>query len=359
MRNTTAGVAAPRGAHDLDAAWLTAALAEVSGGATVTAVSARRIGNGMVADSVRLEVTWDRPTVAPDTYVAKVPAAEATSRAGAAASQTYLVEASFYRDLADTLEVHRPQCYLALHEPETNDYVVLLGDLSPATAGDQIAGCAVADALQVIPELAALHGPRWGDPALQELEWLRPSEDGGAGLVELSRVLFPGFMERYADRLVPGVGPLLERLMDRLGEYVSFRPDVPQTVVHGDFRLDNLLFGGERVAVLDWQTVKLGTAMSDVAYFIGSALQPDERRDHEEQLVRDYHERLQAYGVDLPWDRCWAGYRRHSYDGLLMATFASMMVGRTDRGDDMFMAMANRHGQQILDLDGESLLGGW
>ncbi len=71
---------------------------------------------------------------------------------------------------------------------------------------------------------------------------------------------------------------------------------MPWTVVHGDFRLDNLMFGGERVAVLDWQTVRLGPAMSDVAYFIGSALQPDDRRSNEESLVREYHAALVAAG---------------------------------------------------------------
>ena len=39
-----------------------------------------------------------------------------------------------------------------------------------------------------------------------------------------------------------------------------------------------------------------------------------------------------------------------------MAVVASMIVVQTARGDDMFMAMAGRHAQQILDLESESLL---
>ena len=50
------------------------------------------------------------------------------------------------------------------------------------------------------------------------------------------------------------------------------------------------------MAVLDWQTVRLGPAMSDVAYFIGSALQPEDRRANEEALVREYHAALAAAG---------------------------------------------------------------
>ena len=347
----------PRGAADLDATWLTAALAHVSGGAQVADVDATRIGNGMVADSIRLAVTWDRPTDAPTRYVAKVPAASDTSRDAAAATRTYLVEAAFYNDLADTLEVHRPPCYAALHDPVTNDYVVLLGDLAPAEPGDQIAGCTVAEAEQVMPELAALHGPRWGDPTLFDLEWIsRPSAESNEQLTMLIGMLAPGFFERYEKRLEPGVADLTRRFLARIGDYMSGRPPAV-TVVHGDFRLDNLLFGGERVAVLDWQTVSLGSGLSDVPYFLGSALQVEDRREHEERLVRLYHEELLRRGGDVSWDDCWRAYRRDGYSGLLMAVLASMLVGRTDRGDDMFMAMANRHGQQIIDLDGESLLG--
>jgi hypothetical protein len=38
-----------------------------------------------------------------------------------------------------------------------------------------------------------------------------------------------------------------------------------------------------------------------------------------------------------------------------MAIVASVLVKQTDRGDAMFAAMANRHGQQMLDLESESL----
>jgi aminoglycoside phosphotransferase (APT) family kinase protein len=129
-------------------------------------------------------------------------------------------------------------------------------------------------------------------------------------------------------------------------------------VVHGDFRLDNLLFGGPRVAVVDWQTVKIGPALSDVAYFIGSALLPEVRRDHEAALVRSYHHQLAEAGVTLPWDECWADYRRYPFDGLLMGIVASMLVARTPRGDDMFMAMVDRHGRQALDLGSAEFLAG-
>ena len=39
-----------------------------------------------------------------------------------------------------------------------------------------------------------------------------------------------------------------------------------------------------------------------------------------------------------------------------MAVVASMIVGQSERGDDMFMAMASRHCQHALDLGAEAFL---
>jgi hypothetical protein len=41
-----------------------------------------------------------------------------------------------------------------------------------------------------------------------------------------------------------------------------------------------------------------------------------------------------------------------------MAVFASMLVGRTDRGDAMFMAMAIRSAQMAAELDAPAVIKG-
>jgi hypothetical protein len=347
-------LSAPRGVSDIDCQWLTEALAPYADGAVVTEVTTTRIGQGNVADSVRLVPTWDRPTPAPHSLVAKVPSSDPVSRATGFAVRTYELEAAFYATLARTVWVHRPDCYLSMYDPANEGYVVLLEDLAPAEAGDQVLGCAPADAYAVMPELAALHAPRWDDPALMEVPWLdHPTKEGAAAVAGLVTALFPGFVDRYRERLPADVLAIAERLVGSLEPYLANRPR-PWTLVHCDFRLDNLLFGGPRVAVVDWQTVKAGPALSDVAYFIGSALHVAERREHEVPLLRSYQASLAAAGVNLDWAECLEGYRRYCFDGLLMAIIASMLVGRSERGDDMFMAMAVRHGQQAIDLGAAS-----
>jgi hypothetical protein len=109
--------------------------------------------------------------------------------------------------------------------------------------------------------------------------------------------------------------------------------------------------------VVDWQTCAHGTALADVAYFIGAGLLEDDRRECERDLVRRYHDGLIAVGIEgYDWDQCWIDHRRSTFAGLIMAVAASMLVERTDRGDEMFMAMAHRHARHALDLDAPALL---
>ncbi len=73
--------------------------------------------------------------------------------------------------------------------------------------------------------------------------------------------------------------------------------------------------------------------------------------------MRTYHAAMVERGArDLDWDACWEGYRRQSFHGVLMSIAASMLVVRTERGDDMFMTTLARYAQQAIDLDAVGLL---
>src|SRR5262249_41502040 len=117
--------------------------------------------------------------------------------------------------------------------------------------------------------------------------------------------------------------------------------------------------GGYPLAVVDWQTVVWGPPVFDASYFLGAGLDDGDRRRHERDLLRLYHDALLAHGVGgYGWDDCWTDYRRYAFGGFLMAIGASMMVVQTSRGDEMFLTMIRRHGAQIADLDAVALLAG-
>jgi aminoglycoside/choline kinase family phosphotransferase len=292
--------------------------------------------------------------------VATLPAADETSRVTAATLRSYEKEVRFYEQLDASLAIPTPTVFhVALDEQDLSRFVLLLEDLAPAQQGDQLVGCSPAVATEAVRELIGLHAPRWGDPALAEIEWLRGDRETGIAMMSmLLPTLWTGFRERYAADLGDDVRAAGSDLFEHLLAFLT-PTGGPETVVHGDYRLDNLLLRPEGgvAGVVDWQTVTLGAALSDVAYFIGAGLTAEDRRAHEEQLVRDYHRGLGEAGVTgYDWDQCWADYRRGTFAGLMMAVAASMLVERTARGDEMFLTMAARHSRHALDLHATELL---
>jgi aminoglycoside phosphotransferase (APT) family kinase protein len=171
--------------------------------------------------------------------------------------------------------------------------------------------------------------------------------------------VLPGFLGRFGAKLDAAAVRLIERLAGVLASELAL-DDAPQTIVHRDFRVDNLLFGdgatAPPVTVVDWQTVGRGPAASDVAYFLGASLRSAERRAHERELLALYLDELARRGVrDLDRARFFDQYRRHSISGIVMAVVASMIVEVTERGDAMFLAMARRHAAHAIDTEVESL----
>ena len=351
--------------EQLTAPWVTDALhanGHLEPDRRVVDVSCAAVGTGQMCDSVRLALGYDGDTDAPETVVAKLPAADETSRATALALRSYENEVRFYQQLAPHLPMRTPEVFHADIDVDTAAFTLLLEDLAPGRQGDQLAGCSVEVAAVAVDELVRLHAPRWGDPSLAELEWLhRDRASSQQFMLLMLPVFWSGFRERYAAELGTDVHRAGDALFADLETYLLADTE-PWSIVHGDYRLDNLLFdptpGGSPVAVVDWQTVTHGPALQDVAYFIGAGLAAEERRVEEEALVRSYHAGLQAAGVaDYPWDRCWRDYRRGTWLGLVMSIAASMLVERTDRGDQMFLTMAARHSRHALDLDAAEVIG--
>ena len=355
----------PRSPDAVTPAWLGEALraAGVCGDARVVSVGSSVVGTGQMGTSVRYVIAYDHAVPgAPRSVVCKFASDDLTSRSTGLTLRTYEVEVCFYRDVARTVDMRIPACHFADIDLATGEFVLVLEDLTPCVQGDQLAGCTVDQAALAMEELARLHAPRWNDRRLADVEWLNrnSTEESFAFSEMFLPQLLPGFLDRYADRLEPSHVRIAERLLGGIGRFLRDRPG-PRAVQHGDYRLDNMLFGtgdgGYPLAVVDWQTVVWGPPVFDASYFLGAGLSPVERRAHERALLRAYYEALGARGVSgYSWDDCWRDYRRYAFGGFLMAIGASMMVVQTPRGDEMFLTMIRRHGAQIEELDAVDLL---
>ena len=349
-------MAALRSVEEVTPEWCSAALSPAVSPARVVGVAATALGTGQMADTYRLRLTYDSADAGPPTCVVKLTAASPASRTAAKVTRAYETEARFYQHLAPRLPVHRPQCYVACYDEPSRAFTVLLEDVRTGRVADQVEGCDPGAVERAVDQLAALHGPMWGDPALASLAWL-PRHDGpdAAWMASLVRTVYPRFRRRFGDRLRPEVIDLLERFVPKVERYLCDRPG-PRTVVHGDFRADNLVVDERRITVLDWQTAAHEPAVTDLSYFLGASVDVDRRRAVERSMVQRYVDALRRYGVTLSVEDCWRDYRRYALGGVLMSIIGSTLVDRTDRGEDMFAVMTNRHGQHAVDLDASSFL---
>ncbi len=327
--------------------------------ADVRAVASERIGDGLVGLNLRLTVEYAEgsdPATRPGSLVAKLPSLDETSRSTGIALRNYEREVKFYKHLASTVDMRVPVCHHGSWSAESGDFVLLLEDMAPAEQGDQISGCGVEQAHAAVIELAQLHGPRWDDPTLDEHEFLsrRSGPEDVEQLTGLWAMFIPGFLATYEQYLPPGGVALLDEFGPQLGSWLDGRSG-PKTVVHGDYRLDNLLFetpaGGPAVTAVDWQTPGHSVPVADLAYFCGAGLLPPERAEHERSLVSAYTDALAAHGVEVDNEWVWQQYRRDAFAGVVMSVVASQVVGSTVRSEAMFAAMASRHVQHCLDLD--------
>ena len=346
----------------LTPAWLTEVL-----GAPVADVHHQPVGTGPdVRQHPPRRSAFDGavPEGTPTSVIAKLPAADPTSRATGLALRSYEIEVRFYQELAPTLPMRTPRCSTPTSTSPTGSFVLLLEDMRPARQGDQLVGCdagaghrrrrRAGDAAR-----AALGRP---GPRRHRVAAPRPRGEQASMSMQLLPMLWAGFRDRYADRLGPEVHEAGEAL------FASFESYLPRRLATAHRRPRRLpprqpALRHRRPAACPspWSTgrpARTGTALHDVAYFIGAGLLAERRRELGGDLVRRYHDglarRRRRRGTAGP--ACWEGYRRGTFAGLIMAIGASMLVEQTDRGDEMFMAMAHRHARHALDLDAPALL---
>ncbi|MGB8196777.1 MAG: phosphotransferase [Acidimicrobiales bacterium] len=323
---------------ELDAAWLSRQLGV--DGATTVAVSA--VGQGQVANCYRLTIHHAAGT---SSVIAKVPSENEVSRSTAALQHLYEREISFYQQLAPQVATRTPHCYVAERD-DTDNFLLLLEDLSPSAVIDQFVGISLGTARAGLAALAGLHGPTHARTELHDVAWLRGVSTELRPLYEsVLPILFDQFIERYASRLDDELRAMVLALKDRLSLFSDYVTPFP-CVTHGDFRTDNLLIdacdGAVALAVVDWQTIGVGSPFLDVAYFLTTSLSPEDCARDEFELLDYYLAEMHEYGVDIPIDVARHEFARYTLQPIVMLVAASVIVEQTERGDDMFLAMIER-----------------
>lgn len=304
-----------------DAAWFDTQLRR--GGwidASVTSVSFQPLGEGVgLLGSVLRATLTHEPTATtaglrnPRSVILKRASTQPMTRSIADYFGYYEREAGMYRDLLPRPGVAAPACYAVDVDP-TGYPILLLEDLGGLRSGDQVSGASPDDAFAAAELLGALHAAYWEDSRLRRLAWLPgPTDSVIAGYGSLFDSTWPTFVSVHASDIDAELLDVAPRVAARFDEACRRFANGVTTLVHGDFRLDNLLFADDaerRAVAVDWQLAALGRGPYDLAFFTAGSLDTDTRRRVERDLVEHYHQALKANGVaGYRSNDCWDDYR--------------------------------------------------
>ena len=352
----------PISTDTITAEWLNEALRECGHllAGEVAFVEAEPIGEGagMVARVARLHLaqsTGERIGC----MIAKFPTAVVGNRAVAATFQVYEREVGFYRSLAPSIST-APHCYFANIDP-SGDFLLLMEDGSALRPGDQVIGASLRDAELAVDAAAELHAAFWSSDARPEADWVI-SVNGDVHRPAMSAGVIAGWagcMRDFGDVVDPELVGMEERFVRSLPWLHEAMSAGAQTLIHGDFRLDNMMFddcsADRPIFLFDWQSILVSKGTHDVAFFLTQNLPVDLAREEEERLVQRYYERLIARGVkDYAWDECWQDYRLSSLYVFNVAVLICGTLARSDERATRFMRELIRRSsaatKRVLDL---------
>jgi aminoglycoside phosphotransferase (APT) family kinase protein len=351
--------------EELTPEWFTSTLREggtIPPDARVTSVSSELLGIGQVGLVVRSELEYDGAVNgAPLSVVVKLPSAEAGSRQLAVAMGLYESEVRFYKEIAPLAGIAVPRDHWAEIEPDTGRVTLVIDDLTGrAEPGDMLAKATPEQAELAFAELVKLQAPLWNDPRLRSLSWLSDPARAQTLFDSVTAAVEP-FKAAYRERLEPEHIALVERLGPRASLWPARALVDPLVVVHGDFRLDNMLFGtapgSPAISILDWQACRLGPPLLDHSIFLGSCMTPEARRAYERDLLRGYHEGLVAHGVTgFTFEDCLESYRVSSLYPFLLTVSFSVVLAQTDRDRDVWTQLLRGTAELVQDLGAADFL---
>jgi hypothetical protein len=311
-------------------------LTDLLGAEVATAEGELVASQGAVSTAARIALAYARGASGPDAVFAKWSAPLEAVRQMAAQTGMYRREVRFYEDLAETSEIATPRCYFAGWDRQTDEFLLVLEDMSDSRVGNFYAS-ALDDVREVVEALPAFHARWWNHPDLAKLRWLFPLDHPAAagGLQASFAAALPLTTARFPRYFEGALGDLSRRIAESYPTIASAYTSRPVTLTHSDLHLQQVFFPtpeGGRFAVFDWQTIGRGFGGQDLARIIAVCLDVDARREHERDLVGRYHAGLLEHAVeDYSLDQCWDDYRL----GLTWSALLNVIAGASIDSDAM------------------------
>lgn len=238
----------------------------------------------------------------PRSWFVKLPSLAWRARMITALPRLLHTEVRFYNELAGSVPVTMPVC-LAAESQLGRGSTLVLADITefagfPSSSEESLT---FEQSTLVIEQLAHFHGHFWQSVHHPNYKWLagsvRKLEDS------LGSALAVPLMKRglkLAGTVIPSAlhKPALRYAYNRR-KIMRFLSTAPQTLIHHDCHSGNLFWNSDKshAGFLDWQLVRMGEGVSDVAYLLSTTLKPETRQQHESELLARYGQILTIRGI--------------------------------------------------------------
>jgi len=327
----------------LTAEWLTRMLrsaGQLTGGQEVRDFSIHSIGDGvgMVGKVVRIELGYQHHSpLAPLSLVIKFTHELEEKRFVGMKLRAYEREVTFYNKIAGSVAVPKPACYFATVAKGTGESMVVLEDMRRYRAGDQLVGVGFDEAKQVIDALAPLHAAFWGNTGQEFLrDAMRVDSTWTEPYMQIVQGTWRNCVAQFGYSMPAAVKESLAEYVGGLRRLHAVIGDRAQTLLHGDPRMDNLMFNegeeGPPVILLDWQTLMISNPLHDLALMLSMSATTEARRSMEDELVRYYYSKVIELGVTgYSLEQCYDDY---DLAVLYMMSVALIMGGAFDPANE-------------------------
>jgi len=184
---------------------------------------------------------------------------------------------------------------------------------------------------ELVDALVEVHAVDWRDAGLEGFG--KPT-----GYLERQLRRFTGLWEHNATREIAA----LDDVTRWLGEHIP--ESGPATVVHGDYRLGNVMFTGDRLsAIFDWELATIGDPLADIGYLLATYAEPGDPQSTiaslttvtrttpgfptRQELVARYEDRSGRSMSDVPWYTTLALWKSAIF---LEGSYKRRLAGTTD-----------------------------
>lgn len=266
----------------------------------------------------------------------------------------YRLEVNFYAHIAPVVDMRLPKVYFTGTDKASGQGLFIMEDMSAqGTTYGSVSEPWAADRVRAgLKQLSLLHAACWGTTDANvsvRYPWFEPVSFRAV----LESLWAP---ENWQRRFFADGGatcpPIHDELKDRARVVAAFHTlwrttDARlQTMTHGDAHLNNTFVTSDgQPGFLDWQAPHPNSALHDVAYFITGAMDVEDRRRHERDLLAGYLEDLAGAGAPrFAVEDVWEEFRRQQLHGFVWSLTDPAMQPR-----EIVDSFSGRHAAAIKD----------